>query len=236
MLSPRRLGAILDALAAIPHVETIRIHTRVPVADPGAHHRGARGDALDTDKPLWLVAPRQPCARVHRGCACRPPPHAARGAFRCSANPSCCAASTTARTALEALFRAMLAAPREALLPAPARPGAGHRPLSCPDRGGPDAARARCAGASPASPGRPMCSTSPAAHGKVPIGPSYLDAQGTVRDPPASGMSCTTRHPQPACLPRGSAGARNPAFPILRSTRLHEAAGEPDPRRPGDRA
>src|SRR5579859_4205266 len=31
MLSPRRLGRILDALEAIPHVATLRIHSRVPV-------------------------------------------------------------------------------------------------------------------------------------------------------------------------------------------------------------
>ncbi len=35
ILSPRRLAAIVDALDAIDHVAVIRIHTRVPVADPG---------------------------------------------------------------------------------------------------------------------------------------------------------------------------------------------------------
>jgi lysine 2,3-aminomutase len=34
MLSPRRLGAIMAALSAIPHVETIRLHSRLPVASP----------------------------------------------------------------------------------------------------------------------------------------------------------------------------------------------------------
>src|SRR5258705_11154211 len=34
MLSPRRLGDIMADLAAIDHVKIIRIHTRVPVADP----------------------------------------------------------------------------------------------------------------------------------------------------------------------------------------------------------
>src|SRR6266853_6554062 len=34
MLSPRRLGEIMADLAAIDHVRIIRIHTRVPVADP----------------------------------------------------------------------------------------------------------------------------------------------------------------------------------------------------------
>jgi len=35
VLSPRRLARIIDALDAIDHVAVIRIHTRVPVADPG---------------------------------------------------------------------------------------------------------------------------------------------------------------------------------------------------------
>jgi lysine 2,3-aminomutase len=35
MLSSRRLGEIVTDLAAIDHVKIIRIHTRVPVADPG---------------------------------------------------------------------------------------------------------------------------------------------------------------------------------------------------------
>lgn len=35
MLSPRRLAEIMADLAAIDHVRIIRIHTRVPIADPG---------------------------------------------------------------------------------------------------------------------------------------------------------------------------------------------------------
>ena len=34
VLSPRRLGAVLDRLCAIDHVKVIRIHTRVPTVDP----------------------------------------------------------------------------------------------------------------------------------------------------------------------------------------------------------
>src|SRR5262245_66390932 len=34
MMSPRRLDEIMAHLAAIDHVKIIRIHTRVPVADP----------------------------------------------------------------------------------------------------------------------------------------------------------------------------------------------------------
>ena len=35
ILSPRRLARIIDALDSIDHVAVIRLHTRVPVADPG---------------------------------------------------------------------------------------------------------------------------------------------------------------------------------------------------------
>jgi lysine 2,3-aminomutase len=35
VLSARRLGEIVDALGAIEHVKIIRVHTRVPVVDPG---------------------------------------------------------------------------------------------------------------------------------------------------------------------------------------------------------
>jgi len=36
VLSPRRLKAVIQALAAIDHVKVVRIHTRMPVADPDA--------------------------------------------------------------------------------------------------------------------------------------------------------------------------------------------------------
>lgn len=35
MLSPRRLESVMARLAAMPHVKVVRLHTRVPVADPG---------------------------------------------------------------------------------------------------------------------------------------------------------------------------------------------------------
>ena len=54
MLSPRRLGEMLTTLAAIPHIELLRIHSRVPVADPA--RLAALAEVLDIDKPLWLVA------------------------------------------------------------------------------------------------------------------------------------------------------------------------------------
>ncbi len=55
MLSPRRLKYIISALSRIPHIETIRIHSRVPVADP-ARLTPELLDALETDRAMWLVA------------------------------------------------------------------------------------------------------------------------------------------------------------------------------------
>lgn len=54
ILSPRRLGAILARLSAIPHIETLRIHTRVPVADP-ARVDAALLAALEVDKPVMIA-------------------------------------------------------------------------------------------------------------------------------------------------------------------------------------
>ena len=45
---------IVAALSAIPHIEILRVHTRVPVADPGRVTE-ALADALATEKAMWLV-------------------------------------------------------------------------------------------------------------------------------------------------------------------------------------
>lgn len=53
MLSPRRLGWLVERLSAIPHLELLRVHTRVPVADP-ARVSTALVAALATDKAMYL--------------------------------------------------------------------------------------------------------------------------------------------------------------------------------------
>jgi lysine 2,3-aminomutase len=75
ILSPRRLAQILGRLAAMPHIETLRIHSRVPVAEP-ARVTQALAAALRTDKPLYLCvhanhareftpAAEAACVRLH---------------------------------------------------------------------------------------------------------------------------------------------------------------------------
>jgi lysine 2,3-aminomutase len=54
MLSPRRLAPILARLTATPHIETLRIHTRVPVADP-ARITPALLAALRPGKPVFIA-------------------------------------------------------------------------------------------------------------------------------------------------------------------------------------
>lgn len=54
MLSPRRLARITQALDAMPHVTTIRIHSRVPLAAPERITDELLA-AMETDKAMWLV-------------------------------------------------------------------------------------------------------------------------------------------------------------------------------------
>jgi lysine 2,3-aminomutase len=55
VLSPRRLADIMRALAAIDHVKVVRIHTRLPVADPSC----VDGDLVEAlrapPKTTWVV-------------------------------------------------------------------------------------------------------------------------------------------------------------------------------------
>ena len=54
-LSDRRLRELTDALAAIPHVQRLRIHTRLPVVLP---------ERVDDGLLDWLAGLRQPCVVV----------------------------------------------------------------------------------------------------------------------------------------------------------------------------
>lgn len=54
VLSPRQLKNIMDELNTIEHVQVVRIHTRVPVADPTRVSK-ALLKALKTDKALYMA-------------------------------------------------------------------------------------------------------------------------------------------------------------------------------------
>jgi lysine 2,3-aminomutase len=53
MLSPRRLRHIIGRLSALPHLDIIRLHSRVPVTAPDRITREML-DALSTDKSMFL--------------------------------------------------------------------------------------------------------------------------------------------------------------------------------------
>lgn len=108
MLSARRLGGILGALDAIPHVELLRIHTRVPVAEPSLV-TPALAAALETAKPLWLIL------HANHARELAPPALAAIEAIRRAGVPMLSqsvllAGVNDSEAALEALFRAIVAA------------------------------------------------------------------------------------------------------------------------------
>jgi lysine 2,3-aminomutase len=108
MLSPRRLGTILAALDAIPHLETLRIHTRVPVADP-ALVTPPLAAALQTAKPLWLILHANHARELNA------PALAAIAAIRRAGVPMLAqsvllAGVNDSEQALEGLFRALIAA------------------------------------------------------------------------------------------------------------------------------
>jgi lysine 2,3-aminomutase len=76
VLAPRRLAAIVARLEAIPHVQVIRVHTRVPAMDP-ERVTPALVRALESRKAVWVVlhanhvreldaAAREACARITR--------------------------------------------------------------------------------------------------------------------------------------------------------------------------
>jgi lysine 2,3-aminomutase len=71
LLSPRRLGKIVAALDAIPHLGVIRIHTRVPVVSP-ARVTTDLVTALHADKAVYVVLhanhPRELTAAATAAC------------------------------------------------------------------------------------------------------------------------------------------------------------------------
>lgn len=54
ILSPRHLKESLDTISAIPHVQVIRFHTRIPVADP-ARITSELCEALNCHKAVYVV-------------------------------------------------------------------------------------------------------------------------------------------------------------------------------------
>lgn len=180
MLSARRLADIVGALSAIPHIETIRIHTRVPTADPD-RVTDALARALDSDRSIWVVTHANhareftPAARAAlRRLQALGIPVLGQSVLLRGVNDSV--------AALEGLFRAMLAARVKPyyLHQLDAAPGTArfHVPIE-EGRRLLEGLRGRVTGLAWPT----YVLDIPGGHGKVPIGPGYLGPDGTVRDP-----------------------------------------------------
>ena len=180
MLSPRRLADILGRLSAIPHVETLRIHSRVPVAEPSRLTEALAG-AMTTEKPLWLVVHANHAreftadARIAlRRVQSRAIPVLGQSVLLRGVNDSA--------KALEALFRAMLAARVKPYYLHQLDPAPGTARFHVPIEEGRRllaALRGRVTGLAWPT----YVLDIPGGAGKVPIGPDYLDPDGQVRSP-----------------------------------------------------
>lgn len=180
LLSPRRLSRILGALAAIPHLELLRIHSRVPVADP-LRVTDELSDTLRIDKALWFV--------LHANHARELTPAAVASLRRIqSAGVPMLGQSVLLRgvndspEALEALFRAMLAARVKPYYLHQLDPAPGTARFHVPIAEGRRlmaALRGRVTGLAWPT----YVLDIPGGHGKVPLGPDYLERDGHVRDP-----------------------------------------------------
>ncbi len=190
MLSPRRLGRIVAALAAIPQVEIIRVHSRVPVADP-ARISPALVAALATDKALFVVLHANH-AREFTAAA-----EAAIRRIQMAAVPVLgqsvlLRGVNDSATALEALFRAMLRARIKPYYLHQLDPAPGTARFHVPIAEGRAllaALRGRVTGLAWPT----YVLDIPGGFGKVPVGPDYLEPDDQVRDP--AGLRHTLARP-----------------------------------------
>ena len=173
MLAPRRLAGIVAGLDAVPHVGVVRLHSRVPVADPGRIDDALVAALKALDTAVWLA--------VH----CNHPDELtaeARSALARLADAGIPLVSQTVllrgvnddAAVLEALFRALVRARVKPyyLHHGDLAPGTGHFRTD-PARGRElvRSLRGRVSG---------LCQPTyvldiPGGHGKAPIGPDYLE-------------------------------------------------------------
>lgn len=184
MLAPRRLAALLQALDEIPHVAVIRVHSRVPVADP-TRITPALVKALVTQKPLFLAIhcnhPRELSEAARAACQ-----RLAKSGIALFGQTVLLKGVNDQAETLEALFRAMLAARIKPyyLHQADLAPGTGHFRTTI-EAGQALMRRLRGRLSGLALPTYVL--DIPDGHGKVPVGPDYLsvgtDGTREIRDP-----------------------------------------------------
>jgi lysine 2,3-aminomutase len=179
MLSPRRLGAIVTTLSAMPHVQTIRIHTRVPVADP-ERLTDELAATMETERSMWLV--------VHANHASEFTPAAATALRRLRTQGIPLLGQSVllrgvndSSAALEILFRAMIAHRIKPYYLHQLDPAPGTARFHVPIEQGRallETLRGRVTGLAWPT----YVLDIPGGHGKVPIGPDYRQPDGSVRD------------------------------------------------------
>lgn len=180
MLSARRMRGIIGALAGIPHLEIVRIHTRVPVAEP-ARVTEEMAAALRTNTALFVVVhanhareftepARAALARLQREGI----PVLGQSVLLRGVNDSV--------QALEALFRAMLRARVKPYYLHQLDRAPGTERFHVPMEEGRrllEGLRGRVTGLAWPT----YVLDVPGGFGKVPVGPSYDEGGGMVRDP-----------------------------------------------------
>jgi lysine 2,3-aminomutase len=180
MLSARRLGEIVRTLSAIPHVEVLRVHSRVPVAAP-ERITPALTAALASDKAMWLVIHANH-AREFTAAAAAAIRRVQAEAIPVLGQSVLLRGVNDSAQALEDLFRAMIAlrvkpyylhqldaAPGTARFRVPLAEG--QRLVA--------GLRGRVSGLAWPT----YVLDIPGGHGKVPVNAGYLDADARIRDP-----------------------------------------------------
>jgi len=179
LLAPRRLRSIVESLSAISHIETLRVHSRVPVATPERVTPQLVG-ALSTEKAMWLVLHAnhareitEPARAAIRRVSAAGVPVLGQSVLLAGVNDS--------EEALATLFQAMVAARVKPyyLHQLDAAPGTArfHVPV---ERGRALLAALRGKISGLAWPTYVL--DIPGGAGKVPIGPDFLAGDGGVRD------------------------------------------------------
>ena len=181
ILSPRRLGSIVSALDRMPRIETIRIHTRLPVADAD-RITPALLAALETAKGMRIVLHANSADEITLAVRAAVRRILAAGIPVLSQSVLLRGVNDTTQR-LEALLRALLAARVTPTYLHQLDRAPGTARFHVPIAEG-RALLASLRGRVPGDAWPTYVLDIEGGHGKVPIGPDYLDLErGTVRDP-----------------------------------------------------
>ncbi len=182
MLSPRRIADVTQRLAAVPHVKVLRWHTRVPVADPERVTPELIGALTSSEKTVYVAVhanhareltqeARAACARLAQAGI----PLVSQTVLLRGINDDAETLAQLMRAFLEARIKPYY------LHHPDLAPGTGHFRLSITEgQAIMGQLRGRLSGLAQPT----YVLDIPGGHGKVPIGPGYVDADGpSIADP-----------------------------------------------------